>query len=89
MRHLRHFSRGFRGLCDGCARGLVELIEECRDVRVPLPPSYRRGGAIRLPDRIIGGIALSHGHELVTGNACRFQYIQQLGDPLTPVNPRG
>jgi predicted nucleic acid-binding protein len=33
-------------------------------------------------------IALTHGLELVTGNAAHFQRVQNLGYPLTLVNWR-
>lgn len=48
----------------------------------------RIGHPIGLADPMIAAIALHHGLDLVTGNTAHFQYIQQLGYPLTLVNWR-
>jgi tRNA(fMet)-specific endonuclease VapC len=48
----------------------------------------RIGRPIGVSDPIIAAIALRHGLELVTGNTAHFQYVQQLGYPLTLVNWR-
>jgi predicted nucleic acid-binding protein len=48
----------------------------------------RSGRPIGIADTMIAAIALTHGLELVTGNTTHFQYVQQLGYPLTLVNWR-
>jgi tRNA(fMet)-specific endonuclease VapC len=48
----------------------------------------RIGRPIGVSDPMIAAIALTHGLELVTGNTTHFQYVQQLGYPLTIVNWR-
>jgi tRNA(fMet)-specific endonuclease VapC len=48
----------------------------------------RSGRPIGLADTMIAAIALTHGLELVTGNTAHFQYVQNLGYPLTLANWR-
>ena len=48
----------------------------------------RAGRPIGLADTMIAAIALTHGLELVTGNTQHFQYVQNLGYPLTLVDWR-
>lgn len=48
----------------------------------------RTGQPIGFADPMIAAIALTHGHELATGNISHYQRIQQLGYPLTLVNWR-
>jgi tRNA(fMet)-specific endonuclease VapC len=48
----------------------------------------RTGRPIGAADSMIAAIALQHGLELVTGNTAHFQWIQQLGYPLTLANWR-
>lgn len=48
----------------------------------------RTGRPIGITDPMIAAAALTHGLDLVTGNTAHFQYVQQLGYPLTLVNWR-
>ncbi len=48
----------------------------------------RTGRLIGTADTMIAAIALTHGLELVTGNTTHFQYVQNLGYPLTLANWR-
>jgi tRNA(fMet)-specific endonuclease VapC len=48
----------------------------------------RTGRPIGLADTMIASIALTRGLELVTGNTTHFQYVRDLGHPLTLVNWR-
>jgi predicted nucleic acid-binding protein len=48
----------------------------------------RVGRPIGLTDPMIASTPIQHGLELVTGNTTHFQYVQQLGYPLTLVNWR-
>ena len=46
----------------------------------------RVGRPIGRCDPMVAAIALQHGLELATGNTAHYQYVQQLGYPLTLVN---
>lgn len=48
----------------------------------------RAGRPIGVTDPMIAAIALAHGLDLITGNTTHFQYVQDLGYPLTLVNWR-
>ncbi len=48
----------------------------------------RTGHPIGTADTMIAAIAVMHGLELATGNTSHFQYVQNLGYPLTLVNWR-
>ena len=48
----------------------------------------RVGRPIGTADTMIAAIAVHHGLELVTGNTTHFQFVQNLGYPLTLVNWR-
>jgi predicted nucleic acid-binding protein len=48
----------------------------------------RVGRPIGVTDPMIAATAIEHRLELVTGNTMHFQYVQQLGYPLTLVNWR-
>ncbi len=48
----------------------------------------RMGRPIGLADTMIAATALTRGLELVTGNTMHFQYVRDLGHPLTLVNWR-
>lgn len=49
---------------------------------------HRLGRPIEMADTMIAATAITHGLELITGNAAHHQRVQQIGYPLTLLNWR-